>query len=302
MPKTKYDIDSELLPYCFRLPKIPEAVVPILQKSLRLFGKVLLKDKKVEVSAFRLDTGVQMFMIKPKNSKTRKAIYDIHGGGFVFPHAPYHISLAKEYALRLDAKVFLIDYRLAPKYKYPVAPDDCFAGFEYLYKNKDVLDIDIENIIIGGDSAGSFLAVSTSLKMYEKYKFVPKGNLLIYPAVDTCKDTESMAKYTDTPMCNSRDADMYNSWFNNGKTITVMDKDLSVMPKTYIEVAEFDCLRDCGIAYAARLQEAGVETEFHDVKGTMHGFDFAMNAKITRKCVDNRVSFMRSLLTDKSNS
>ena len=299
MPKTKeikYAIDSELLPYCRTVPSIPKWIVPFMQQMLRMAGKKALQDDRVEIKRFGLNNGVEMIMIKPQNSPTKKVVYDIHGGGFVFPHAPYHLELAKEYAIRLDAKVFLIDYRLAPKYQYPAAPDDCFVGFEFLYENRETLDIDIENIVIGGDSAGGFLAVDTTLRMHKKYGFTPKGNFLMYPALDTRKDTESMIKYTDTPLCNSRDAEMYDGWFNNGECITVMNEDLSVMPKTYIEVAEVDCLRDCGIMYADHLQELGIETELHDVTATMHGFDSALNAKITRDCVENRIRFIKTLL------
>ena len=122
---------------------------------------------------------------------------------------------------------------------------------------------------------------------------VPKGNFLLYPACDTRKDTDSMIRFTDTPLCNSKDAEIYDAWFNDGGVVTVMNEDLSVMPKTYIEVAEFDCLRDCGLAYAKRLQELGCEVELHDVAATMHGFDNALNARITRECVENRIRFMR---------
>lgn len=294
--ESKYAIDMELLPYCRTLPKLPKWIVSFLQNVLRQYGKKLFKDERVDVTVFNLKNDVEMRMIKPKGSKTRKVVYVIHGGGFVFPHAPYHIELAKEYAIRLDAKIFLIDYRLAPKYQYPIALNDCFSAFEFLYENRKKLDIDIENIVIGGDSAGGFLAVDTTLRMQKKYGFIPKGNFLIYPALDTRKDTESMIKYTDTPLCNSRDAEMYDGWFNNGECITVMNEDLSVMPKTYIEVAEFDCLRDCGLVYAKHLKELGIEIELHDVTATMHGFDSALNAKITRECVDSRIKFIKTLL------
>ena len=182
--KMKYAIDAELLPYCFKIPQFPKAVTPLMQKMLRVIGKKRLRDERLDVEIFKLDSGVQMFMLKPKNSKTRRAVYAIHGGGFVFPHAPYHIDLAKEYALRLDAKVFLIDYRVAPKYQYPVALDDCFEGLEFLLNNQERLGIDTDHLMIGGDSAGGYLAITTTLKMHEKYGRVPRGNFLMYPACD----------------------------------------------------------------------------------------------------------------------
>lgn len=290
----KYAIDAELLPYCFRLPKLPKWIVPMLQKLLRMYGRTVLKDKRIESTTFGLENGVKGFLLKPKDSHTDKVMYAIHGGGFVFPHAPYHFRLAKEYALRLDAKVFLIDYRLAPQNKNPVAVEDCFMGYEFLLKNKEKLGIDMDSLVIGGDSAGAYLAVTTSLRMLEKYGTAPKGNVLLYPACDTGRDTESMKKYTDTPLCNSKDAQRYNAWFNNGEVISLLKEDLSKLPPTYIEIAEFDCLRDGGLAYAKQLSQSGVEVELHDVSATMHGFDMARKAKITRNCVDNRIRFISS--------
>lgn len=294
--KIKYAIDEELLPFCHNIPKLPKAIAPLLQKMLRKMGKKMLNDERLDCEIIPLDHGVEMFMLKPKNSRTKRVVYNIHGGGFVFPHAPYHIDLAKEYALRLDAKVFLIDYRVAPNYQYPIAPDDCFMGLEYLMKNKERLEIDMDNLVIGGDSAGGYLTVTTSLRMHEAYGLAPKGNFLMYPACDTDRSRDSMIRYTDTPLCNSEDAKIYDAWFNNGGVITVLNEDLSPIPKTYIELAEFDCLRDGGLEYAKRLAELGVEVELHDVPATMHGFDNALNAKITRSCVDNRIRFIESRL------
>ena len=293
--KCKYPINKELLPYCFKIHHFPKFFVPFLQSSLKFYGKILLNDKRVNVKTFKLENKVKMFMISPKNSNTRKVLYYIHGGGFVFPHAPYHIKLAIEYATRLDAKVFLIDYRLAPKYKYPIANEDCLLGYEFLYNNKDIINIDIDKLIIGGDSAGGYLTITTTLKIYEKYKVVPKGNMLLYPVCDTDKNSESMIKYTDTPLCNSKDAKMYDAWFNDGNMTSVLNEDLSIIPNTYMEIAEFDCLRDGAIKYKNVLTNLNKNIEFHDVLETMHGFDFAVNAKITRECVNNRIKFMESI-------
>lgn len=45
----------------------------------------------------------------------------------------------------------------------------------------------------------------------------------------------------------------------------------------------------------SKLQELGCEVELHDVAATMHGFDNAVNARITRECVENRVRFFEEL-------
>ena len=48
--------------------------------------------------------------------------------------------------------------------------------------------------------------------------------------------------------------------------------DLAGLPPTQIITAEVDPLRDEGLAFAARLRQAGVETLDQPVAGVMHGF------------------------------
>ena len=61
----------------------------------------------------------------------------------------------------------------------------------------------------------------------------------------------------------------------------------------YIETAEFDCLHDDGILYAALLRKAGIEVTLNETKGTMHGFDIAARAPTTLAAIQQRVTFMR---------
>ena len=68
------------------------------------------------------------------------------------------------------------------------------------------------------------------------------------------------------------------------------------MPGSYIETAEFDCLRDGGILYAERLRQFGIPVELYNTEGTMHGFDIVLDSSIVRACVDRRIAFLRKVL------
>ena len=59
-------------------------------------------------------------MITPKEELLGGVVLYIHGGGYVFNSAPHHFKLAKQMALRLKCKLVFVDYRLAPKYKFPI--------------------------------------------------------------------------------------------------------------------------------------------------------------------------------------
>ena len=65
------------------------------------------------------------------------------------------------------------------------------------------------------------------------------------------------------------------------------------MPQAYIEVAEFDALRDDGILYSKLLKETGIDVEFHDTHGTMHGFDYNAKAPTTIKMEALRIDYIK---------
>jgi acetyl esterase len=47
---------------------------------------------------------------------------------------------------------------------------------------------------------------------------------------------------------------------------------LAGLPPAVVLVAELDPLRDEGLAYATRLQQAGVVATVHEAPGMVHGF------------------------------
>ena len=227
-----------------------------------------------------------------------------HGGGFVLPAAPYHYSLAKEYAQRAHCKVLFVDYRLAPRFPFPTAPEDCYSAYVWATANAGALSIDTSRIAVAGDSAGGALATVVCLMAKERGQIMPCGQMLMYPVTGIGMETESMKKYTDTPMCNSRDAEKYDKLYrpdpSAGKVeyaSPIQAESLAHLPAAYIETAEFDCLRDGGILYAERLQEFGVPVELHNTEGTMHGFDIVLDSPIVRGCVDRRIAFLKKVFS-----
>ena len=44
--------------------------------------------------------------------------------------------------------------------------------------------------------------------------------------------------------------------------------DVSYFPKTYVEVCEFDCLKDEGILFANKLKSCGVDVNLNETNGT----------------------------------
>lgn len=231
-----------------------------------------------------------------------------HGGGFVFPAAPYHYTLAREYALRAGCKVLFVKYRLAPKYPFPAGVEDCFAAYQYATENAAEWGIDEKRIAVSGDSAGGCLAAAVCLIAKEQGLKLPCGQMLLYPAVGANLETESMKKYVDTPMCNSRDVQKFSRlYLPKGEVdkklypyLSPLEaKEFKDLPRAYIETAEFDCLRDGAILFAEKLKKDGVEVELNDTVGTMHAFDIETESPIVRGCVEKRIAFLKKCFRGK---
>ena len=299
-----YEFHEELKAYeNMHTPIIP-AIVPFLQLLMSALYKMEKSDEQVDVQKVNvsMEDGVerQMLIYEPKECKADgPAVFFIHGGGFAFQSAPHHFSLARRLAKELNCKVFHVDYRLAPKYKFPYAPKDCFVMYKWVINHAGELHINPEKITVCGDSAGGNLATVTAMMARDKGVQMPCAQVLLYPVTDMRMITESVKKYTDTPMCNSEDMKKYLKMYQNLAStekkayFSPMEAEsLAGMPPAYVEVAELDCLHDEGVEYAMRLQETGIEVEIHEVKKAMHGYDIAENSQLVKNCMEDRVAFI----------
>src|SRR5690606_10352069 len=74
-------------------------------------------------------------------------------------------------------------------------------------------------------------------------------------------------------------------------------EDLSGLPPAFITAAEFDPLRDEGLAFAQRLLHAGVSVEVHHYPGTFHGSaSMVPEAAVSKKMTDDLHGALRRAL------
>lgn len=307
MSKTKYPIHPDFKKWEKTNPLLHKYMLPVMQK---LLGHLILREassEKLAVSKETISIGngstIQALLYSPAGiEENAPCLVYYHGGGFVFPAVPHHFNLAREYALRTACKVLLVDYRLAPKYPFPAAPEDCYAAYCWVLANAKKLSVDAARVATGGDSAGGELATVVCLMSKDRGQAMPCAQMLLYPVTGRGVETESMKKYIDTPMCNSRDVEKYIKFYITNPAAGKIEyaspidaSSLEGLPPAYIETAEFDCLRDGGILYAERLRESGVLVELYNTEGTMHGFDVVPDSPIVRVCVDKRILFLQKI-------
>lgn len=95
----------------------------------------------------------------PGVSTSRGAIYYVHGSGFALCSPRTHRRLTSWLSQLTRLPVFTVDYRLAPRHRFPAAADDVRAGWSWL-----TAQVPPEHIVIAGDSAGGHLSVDLLLQ------------------------------------------------------------------------------------------------------------------------------------------
>lgn len=258
----KYPINKEFFPFSHFTPPINEKFLAMAAPNMKT-PKFIFKDKELDVVRYEVESydgeKIEVFLMAPKAfGKKLPCLVYFHGGGFVLTAAGYHYKNAMRYAKEVGCKVLFVNYRLAPKHPHPVFFEDCYAAFCWAYDNAETLGIDNMRMGIGGDSAGSTLAVGVCMMARDRkhpVKFL--FQMLPYPFLDARNNSESCKTYTDTPMWNS-------SLSNKIAPMTKADKsrvdyvyyspveteNFTELPPAYIETAEFDCLHDDGILYS----------------------------------------------------
>ncbi len=64
--------------------------------------------------------------------------------------------------------------------------------------------------------------------------------------------------------------------------------------RTYIEVAEYDCLKDEGIKYYEYLKENNISVYLNETLGTVHGYDILLNTQLAKENIKKRIDFIKN--------
>ena len=237
-----------------------------------------------------------------------------HGGGFVLGSVELeHLSTA-QLALDLDVVVVSVEYRLAPEHPFPAGIDDCFAALVWTAEEAVDLGIDTGRLAVGGMSAGGALSAAVALRSRDQAGPGLCFQLLGIPVLDDRLDTPSMLEFEDTPLWNRHLA--IQSWAHYlGEPLTegpapvrdhvspyaapAREPNLAGLPPAYVSTGELDPLRDEGIAYAARMVQAGVSVELHNFPGAFHGSSLVTGATVSKRMnEDVRAALRRGLHLD----
>ena len=222
------------------------------------------------------DVPVRVYL--PGDDGPYPATVYFHGGGWVIGGLDSHDLLCRHLAREADSVVVSVDYRLAPEDPFPAAVEDAYAAAEWLGENADEFGGDPGRLAVAGDSAGANLAAVVALMARDVGGPGVDHQVLVYPVVDD----EVYESSRENAEGFGLDGEV-GRWFDecyvqsevhraNPYLYPMKACDHSGLPPATVLTAEFDPLRDEGIAYAERLAEAGVRVNQRNYEGMIHGF------------------------------
>lgn len=259
--------------------KIHRQIVTLAHKTIIKSPYYKIWNHKITRNGY--DIAVRIF--SPPNDLPHPVLLFFHGGGWVTGNIESYDNVCFNMALMTDRIVVSVDYRLAPEYPFPTALEDCYCVAKEIFLDNSLLKTNPDKITIIGDSAGGNLAAALSLMARDKGEFLPKQQILIYPATfnnhtETSPFTSVRENGTDyilTAKTISDYMEMYcpdkKNW-RNPYFAPLLEKDFSRQPRTLIITAEYCPLRDEGEAYGRKLQEAGIDVTIERIPDALHGY------------------------------
>jgi acetyl esterase/lipase len=253
-------------------------------------------DDGVDVVDLPSGAGARLYRPTAAAAPTAALLW-IHGGGYLLGSPEQDDALCRRYVQRLGIVVAAARYRLAPEHPYPIPLEDCYQVLTWL---AGLPGVDADRIAIGGASAGGGLTAALSFLARDRGEVSPVLQVLSYPMLDD----RTVGPELDKPgfrLWNTRSNRFgwtsYLGGADPAVAVPARRTDLAGLAPAWLGVGTLDLFCAEDLAYAARLNAAGVECEVHEVPGAFHGFDgLAPKAAVSQAYFDSTCASLRRAL------
>jgi len=253
-------------------------------------------DDGVDVVDLPSGAGARLYRPTAAAAPTAALLW-IHGGGYLLGSPEQDDALCRRYVQRLGIVVAAARYRLAPEHPYPIPLQDCYQVLTWL---AGLPGVDADRIAIGGASAGGGLAAALGFLARDRGEVSPVLQVLSYPMLDD----RTVGPDLDKPgfrLWNTRSNRFgwtsYLGGADPAVAVPARRTDLAGLAPAWLGVGTLDLFCAEDLAYAARLNAAGIECEVHEVPGAFHGFDgLAPKAPVSQAYFDSTCASLRRAL------
>jgi acetyl esterase/lipase len=205
-------------------------------------------------------------------SDISRVVYYLHGGGYVSGSAKDWRPITATLARHLKARVFGVDYRLAPESRFPAALDDALNGYRWLIST----GIEPRMISVMGDSAGGGLALALAMKLRELNEALPASVVCLSPWTDMAGTGKSIAANSGSdPLFCAEDVERYakvclGEQARQMPLASPLYGDFAGLPPLLLHVSESEMLLDDARNVHTKVIAAGGSSELRTFKAVPH--------------------------------
>ncbi len=214
-------------------------------------------------------------LFRPPSPGPHPVVLYFHGGGWVIGDEVSDEPFCRDLCVRADCVVVSVDYRHGPEARYPAAVEDADAALEWVAAHAIELGGIPDDLVVAGWSAGANLAAVVAQRARDAGGPALRGQLLLTPVTDSAMTTGS---YRDNGEGYLLTAGLMRYFWDaycdpeqrTDPAAAPLRGNLTDLPPAVVVTAQFDPLRDEGIAYAEALRAAGVPVEHVAARGHTH--------------------------------
>ena len=225
---------------------------------------------------------VSLTVVRPAGSKaTLPGFIFVHGGGWVLGDFPTHERFVRDLVADSGFTAVFVNYTPSPEAHYPMAIDQIYAATKWVATHGGEIKVDGKRLAIVGNSVGGNMTAAVALMSLHKGGPELKCQIMLWPVTDANFETESYHEYADGYFLSrammmwfwdayapnpARRREIYAS------PLQATTEQLKGLPPALIQVAGNDVLRDEGLAYARKLDAAGVDVTSVRYENLIHDY------------------------------
>ena len=224
---------------------------------------------------------VSLTIVRPAGSKAiLPGFIFVHGGGWILGDFPTHERFVRDLVADSSFTAVFVNYTPSPEAQYPTAINEIYAATKWVAEHGAEIKVDGRRLAIVGNSVGGNMTAAIALMASHKGGPKFKCQIMLWPVTDANFQTESYHEYADGYFL-SRAMMM---WFWDAYTpdakrreiyaspLQATTEQLKGLPPALVQVAGNDVLRDEGLAYARKLDFAGVDVTVARYENLIHDY------------------------------
>jgi acetyl esterase/lipase len=252
----------------------PDDPLEVARSKLEaVHGHPIADDTRVEWTSLR---GVRCAWVDtPETHDTDRIVFLCHGGAWIAAGGDGYLFYAEMLSRACEARVLLVDYRLAPEHRYPAALDDCVDAFRGLLG----LGVAANRVAFIGDSCGGGLAIASLLRLRESGVPMPAlavtlgGWLDLEASGDSAREPCGWDPFASAEFIRARARDYAGESADlRDPLLSPIHADPGGLPPLLLQVGQVDLTRDDAVRMADRAGRAGVDVTLTIHPEMIHGF------------------------------